>query len=57
MAKYVTPTTKFRDELVYVSCPACGAPKGSRCRGRYGLKISRIHALRADKLKKKQEAA
>lgn len=51
--KFAIPTTKFRDELLYVPCAMCGAARGSRCRGKYGQKIERIHATRAQQLKKK----
>ncbi len=44
------PHTMFRDELLNISCPVCGATKGNRCRDRFGVIITNIHSDRAVKL-------
>lgn len=45
------PNVRFDEKLLEVSCPACGAFRGSRCRSRTGEAIVSIHAARSKKAK------
>lgn len=51
------PFTSVHQDSFLVSCPACGASKGSECRHKDGSKAVRVHLVRAQKLAKKKDAA
>jgi hypothetical protein len=41
------PISKFRDKDLTVGCSACGASKGSKCRGRDGAALTKTHSVRS----------
>ena len=41
------PLSAARDKDLKVGCSACGASKGSKCRGRDGAALTKIHSVRS----------
>lgn len=40
------PKAKFYKSDLAVGCSACGASKGSKCRDRYGVVLTKTHSVR-----------
>jgi hypothetical protein len=47
--RLINPTNKCTAAHLAVSCPACGALKGSRCRGKTGVALTGSHQARGAK--------